>query len=231
MTCSCRTGQAVLRPVDTLNLKQLVRTFTLRTSEGLVESFGPGLVERKGAEAPGVRLRFMQKPDRDSTLLRDGTVDLETGVLGKTTGPEVRAQALFRDRFIDVAEGARAEPGQAHSLPLCGRRAHPVSRRGLDRGPIEEALRPFGLQRPGRHDGHWLCDRAGSGPVLRPDRHVPERQTGSCAPECTAFPFRSRARESRFRCSGTRGWTRSGASLAARLRSGCLQGVPTLTIA
>ena len=31
-----------------------------------------------------------------------GRVDLETGVVGKTTGPEVRAQALFRDRFIGV---------------------------------------------------------------------------------------------------------------------------------
>jgi DNA-binding transcriptional LysR family regulator len=65
-------GQAVLRPGDTLNLEQLVRTFTLRTSEGFVESFGPGLIARANKEAPGVRLRFMQKPDRDSTPLRDG---------------------------------------------------------------------------------------------------------------------------------------------------------------
>jgi DNA-binding transcriptional LysR family regulator len=49
-----------------------------------------------------VRLRFVQKPDRESTPLREGAVDLETGVVGKTTGPEVRAQALFRDRFVGV---------------------------------------------------------------------------------------------------------------------------------
>lgn len=48
------------------------------------------------------RLHFMQKPDKDSAPLRDGTVDLETGVIGKATGPEVRVQALFRDRFIGV---------------------------------------------------------------------------------------------------------------------------------
>src|SRR5712691_7125262 len=95
-------GQAVLRPVDKLNLKQLVRTFTLRTSEGFVESFGPDLIAHVGAEAPGVRLRFVQKPNKDSASLRDGSVDLETGVVGETTGPEVRAQALFRDRFIGV---------------------------------------------------------------------------------------------------------------------------------
>src|SRR5918993_5175762 len=34
-------GQAVLRPAEKLNLSQVVRTFTLRTSEGLVENFGP----------------------------------------------------------------------------------------------------------------------------------------------------------------------------------------------
>src|SRR5438067_2512230 len=91
-------GAAVLRPAGTLDLERLVRTFTLRTSEGFVESFGPDLIARVGAEAPGVRLRFMQKPDKDSAPLREGTVDLETGVAGTTTGPEVRAQALFRDR-------------------------------------------------------------------------------------------------------------------------------------
>ena len=83
-------GEAVLRPAEKLDLKQLVRTFTLRTSEGFVENFGPDLIARVGEEAPGVRLRFMQKPDKDSTPLRDGTVDLETGVMGKTTAPELR---------------------------------------------------------------------------------------------------------------------------------------------
>jgi hypothetical protein len=38
-----------------------------------------------------MRLRFVQKPNK-SAPLRDGTVDLETGVVGKTIGPEVRAQ-------------------------------------------------------------------------------------------------------------------------------------------
>ena len=34
-------AEAVLRPAEALNLKQLVRTFTLRTSDGFVENFGP----------------------------------------------------------------------------------------------------------------------------------------------------------------------------------------------
>src|SRR3954467_10583554 len=78
-----RDAEEVLRPAETLNLRQLVRTFTLRTSDGFVENFGPGLIARVGEDAPGVRLCFMQKPDKDSAPLRDGSVDLETGVVGK----------------------------------------------------------------------------------------------------------------------------------------------------
>ncbi|VTU13520.1 LysR family transcriptional regulator [Variovorax sp. RA8] len=141
-------AEAVLRPAEALDPKELKRIFTLRSSEGFVETFGPGLIDLIGVQAPGVRLRFVQKPDRESTLLRDGSVDLETGVIGETTSPEVRVQALFRDRFIGVVR-----PGH----PLCqaeitaaryaaGRHVA-VSRRGFDKGPIDEALRPFGLER------------------------------------------------------------------------------------
>ncbi|MGR9246225.1 LysR family transcriptional regulator [Rhizobium leguminosarum] len=141
-------AQAVLRPAEALDLDGLVRTFTLRTSEGFAESFGPDLIARLGRQAPGVRLRFVQKPDKDSAPLRDGTVDLETGVVSGTTGPEVRAQALFRDRFIGVVRLGH---------PLCEREMTPsfyaggqhiyVSRRGLDKGPIDDALTALGLER------------------------------------------------------------------------------------
>src|SRR5512137_147675 len=54
-------AEAVLRPAEHLNLRQLVRTFTLRTSDGFAENFGPDLIARVGAAAPGVRLCFVQK--------------------------------------------------------------------------------------------------------------------------------------------------------------------------
>ena len=86
-------GRAVLRPVEKLDPAQLLRSFTLRTSDGFVENFGPALIARIEAEAPGVRLFFMQKSDKDSRPLRDGSVDLETGVVDSTTAPELRVQA------------------------------------------------------------------------------------------------------------------------------------------
>lgn len=73
---------------------KLVRAFTLRTSEGFVETFGPRLIERVRHEAPRVQLRFMQKPHKDSAPLRDGEVDLASGVLDTTTVPELRDATL-----------------------------------------------------------------------------------------------------------------------------------------
>lgn len=142
-------AEAVLRPAEKLNLKQLVRTFTLRTSEGFVENFGPDLIARLDAEAPGVRLCFVQKSDKDSASLRDGTVDLETGV-GETTGPEVRAQGLFRDRFVGVVRmGHPLSQGEITPARYAAGKHVLVSRRGLDKGPIDidEALKAFGLER------------------------------------------------------------------------------------
>ena len=141
-------GEAVLHPAETLNLERLVRTFTLRSSEGFVENFGPALIARVGEQAPGVRLRFVRKPDKDSTPLRDGTADLETGVVGKATGPEVRAQALFRDRFVGVVRmGHSLSEGEITPARYASGKHIGVSRRGLDRGPIDEALKTFGLER------------------------------------------------------------------------------------
>lgn len=141
-------AQRVLRPAERLALRQLVRTFTLRSSDGFVENFGPPLIARVLEEAPGVRLRFVQKVDKDSAPLRDGRVDLETGVIEATTGPELRAQALFRDRFIgvvrrghpigEVAMTVAAYAGGLHIL---------VSRQGSEKGLIDEAIAPSGLQR------------------------------------------------------------------------------------
>lgn len=141
-------AQAVLRPESTPDLKQLVRTFTIRTSEGFAENFGSDLVERVSALASGVRLSFVQKLDKDSAQLRDGTVDLETGVVAAMMGPEVRAQALFRDRFVGVVRLGHA---------LCRGKITPsryadghhigIERRGLEMRPIDNALSLLGWER------------------------------------------------------------------------------------
>jgi DNA-binding transcriptional LysR family regulator len=181
---------AVLRPAETPNLKQMVRTFTLRTSEGFVENFGPALIARVSAEAPGVRFCFVQKPNKESTSLRDGTVDLETGVVGETMGPEVRAQALFRDRFIGVVRmGHSLGQGEMTPARYATAKHISVSRRGLDQGPIDEALKPFGLER------EIVTIVGGFSTALALARasdliaSVPERHTGNLRAGMHSFPL------------------------------------------
>ena len=185
-------AEAVLRPAGKLDLRQLVRIFTLRASDGFVENFGPGLVARIGAEAPGVRLRFLQKPDRDSEPLREGGVDLETGVVGQKTGPELRAQALFRDRLIGaVRTGHPLSQGEITPARYAAGKHIGVSRRGLDRGPVDEALAPLGLEREvvtivGGFSAALALAR-GSGLIATvPERHTEALRRGM---HCFPLPF------------------------------------------
>jgi len=171
---------ALLRPAEALDLGRLVRTFTLRTSEGFVESFGPGLIARVAQQAPGVRLRFVQKPDKDSGPLREGTVDLETGVVDQATGPEVRRLALFRDRLVGaVRRGHPLARGRITAARYAAARHVSVSRRGLEPGPIDEALAALGLARA------LVASVGGFATALALARasdlvaSVPERHTGS----------------------------------------------------
>lgn len=141
-------AESVLRPAQLPDLRRLERTFTLRTREGFIENFGAALLARIREEAPGVRLCFLNKQDKDSGALRDGSADLDTGVIGKTTGPEVRVQALFKDRFIGVVrQGHPLAKGKLTAARYAGGRHIAVSRQGLDKGPVDDALAPLGLQR------------------------------------------------------------------------------------
>jgi DNA-binding transcriptional LysR family regulator len=93
-------------------------------------------------------LRFVPKLDKESAPLRDAAVDLETGVVGKTTGPEVRTQALFRDRWIGVVRAKHPlSRGKITSSRFAAGKHILVSRRGLEAGPVDEALKLAGLER------------------------------------------------------------------------------------
>lgn len=140
--------QAVLRPDETLDLPRLTRTFTLRTSDGFVESFGAALLAAIAGEAPGVRLHFLQKPDKDSTPLRDGRVDLETGVIEASLGPEVRSQALFGDRLLGVVRaGHPLCDGEITARRYAEARHVIVSRTGLEGDAVDLPFLPPGLAR------------------------------------------------------------------------------------
>ena len=141
-------AQAVLRPAQALDMGQVVRTFTLRSSEEFVENLGPALLVRIAQQAPGVRLRFVDKSDKDSALLREGSIDLSIGVVDASASPELLTQALFRDRLIGVVRsGHPLSQGHVSAERFAQGRHVYVSRRGLDRGQIDDALQAQGLTR------------------------------------------------------------------------------------
>lgn len=141
--------RAVLQPsAETLDLSGLQRVFTVRANDGFIEAFGPALIAAVAQAAPQVCLRFAPKPEKSSRYLREGLVDLEIGVLSNM-GPEIRLQALFRDRFVGVVRKdhplAKQDPVSISDYIAWG---HVVaSRRGQPRGPVDEALADKGLER------------------------------------------------------------------------------------
>jgi DNA-binding transcriptional LysR family regulator len=161
-------AEAALRPANTLDLAQLERTFTLRASEGFVENFGAKLLARIAQQAPGVRLHFLHKLDKTSGPLRDGSVDLETGVVDATIAPEVRTQALFQDRYVGVVRAGHALSEGEVTATLYAAAAHvQVSRRDNDNdnSPVDAALAALGLKRQIASivGGFGISPRFGSG--------------------------------------------------------------------
>lgn len=180
----------LLRPADRLELATLERSFTLRTSDGFAETFGPPLIERVQQEAPGVRLRFVRKLDKNSEGLRDGSVDLETGVVAGTSGPEVRARALFVDRYIGAVRGDH--PLARAGVDFAGYTAwnHVVAwRQGLDLGGIDEMLRNASLERNimTTVDGFSAALALARGSDLIAT--VPEKHTGALRAGMFSFPL------------------------------------------
>jgi DNA-binding transcriptional LysR family regulator len=128
----------------------LERRFTIRATDALITQFAPPLLARLGVLAPGVTLRFSAEGDEDLPPLRDGQVDLDLGVIDDL-GPEVRTMALYSDRMVGLAApGHPLASGSAGPVTLERLAAYPhvvVSRRGRDRGPLDDVLSAAGLSR------------------------------------------------------------------------------------
>ncbi|HWJ72575.1 MAG TPA: LysR family transcriptional regulator [Kaistia sp.] len=143
-----REAREVLSPQDDrLDLAMLDRTFVIRANEGFIGLFSAALVDAVTKAAPRVRLCFAPKPAKDAAPLREGTVDLEIGVLG-AFAPEVRTQLLFRDTFVGaVRDGHALLSGPMTPERYAAARHVVVSRKGSFKGPVDEALETLGLQR------------------------------------------------------------------------------------
>jgi DNA-binding transcriptional LysR family regulator len=183
-------GSEVLRPADRLDLEQLVRTFTLRTSDGFVENFGPGLINRVRSMAPGVQLRFVHKLSQDSTGLRDGSADLETGVVGRSTDPYLRSRILFRDSFVGVVRSGHPLTRYEVTPQRYVAESHvAVSHRGRVRGPIDEAFAQTGMERTIVTVVDGFSTALSLARTTDLVASVPERHTGKLREGMYSFPL------------------------------------------
>lgn len=140
-------ARAVIRGSSEIDPHLLERSFSVRTNDGFVASYGAKLASIIATQAPRVRLRFAAQGDEDVAAVREGRVDLDIGVVG-AMGPEIRLQALFHDHYIGVVR--RGHPLSKSSVTVAAYCQYPlisVSRRGRYEGPIDAKLKEHNLSR------------------------------------------------------------------------------------
>lgn len=141
-------ARALFAPGRDTDLRAVSRTFTIIGHDALAALYGARLLARAAAEAPGIRIRFLAESHVDAPVLRQGTADLEIGVID-STAPEVHHELLYEDRMVGVVRaGHPLLEGELTPERFAGEAGHLiVSRRGKLHGPVDAALAELGLER------------------------------------------------------------------------------------
>ncbi|WP_460068695.1 LysR family transcriptional regulator [Streptomyces sp. YKOK-I1] len=141
-------ARALFAPAEDADLRTAVRTFSILGHDAVAAVHGPALLARAAAQAPGIRLRFLTESHVDAPFLREGTADLEVGVLD-TTAPEVHREHLLEERMMGVVRaGHPLLEGELTPERFAREAGHLiVSRRGRLHGPVDAALAGLGLER------------------------------------------------------------------------------------
>lgn len=108
-----------------------------------------------------MRLQFVPQESREPEPLRDGSIDLDIAVLDPPS-PDIHTSTLFTAHFVAVV-AANSELGRAAQLTVDDICRHPhisASRRGLARGPLDDALAR--IRRSGTAAADPSCDPVGS---------------------------------------------------------------------
>jgi DNA-binding transcriptional LysR family regulator len=138
---------AILELGRSVDMTSVERTFTIRANDALIGVLATGLIPRAAASAPHVALRFVPEGDEDLGPLRDGTVDLDVGVIADL-GPEVHTEPLYEERLVGmIAPGHQLAARRVTLRKLSAMDHVVVSRRGRRSGALDEALSASGLER------------------------------------------------------------------------------------
>ena len=167
---SCRT-EAVSTPGRELEAETARADLHAAHERRLRRELRSGADSSSRPEAPGVRLRFVQKSHKESTPLRDGSVDLETGVVETTTAQELRVQALFRDRLIGAVERSIFSAKERSRHPVMSLADNQRLAAGARQRADGRCLAGGRVNTGDRDDCRWVLNGARTGPSLGPDRH------------------------------------------------------------
>ncbi|MGY4494818.1 LysR family transcriptional regulator [Pseudomonas sp. TE3610] len=140
-------ARGVFQQSQGLDLATLVRTFSLRANDVFIGAYGSRLRELLRQHCPRCVLRFVPESDLDHDPLNQGSIDLSISSR-RAFGPDIKVQHLFETAFVGLAR--RGHPILEKPVDLEAFVAHEhvtVSRRGLARGPLDEALMQHGLTR------------------------------------------------------------------------------------
>ncbi|MFG2720161.1 LysR family transcriptional regulator [Streptomyces sp. NPDC048416] len=142
-----RSCDNVLRPGAGFEPVHLRRTFTLQAADLLLVGLAGTLIDRMHAEAPHVDVVFLPEAVEGGPALRQGSVDVELGVLGHLD-PEIQTRPLARMPLVGVARSGHP----LFDRPVDARRFASVDHIGISRlgkrlGPIDSALGELGLRR------------------------------------------------------------------------------------
>ncbi|MFI9048147.1 LysR family transcriptional regulator [Streptomyces sp. NPDC053427] len=137
----------VLRPGAGFDAVYLQRTFAVQATDLLLAGLAGTLTDRIRAEAPHVDVVFLPEALEGGPALRQGSVDVELGVLGNLD-PEIRTQHLTRRKLIGIARsGHPLFSGRIDARRFAAADHIGISRHGKRLGPIDHALAKRGLQR------------------------------------------------------------------------------------
>ncbi|MCI3276038.1 LysR family transcriptional regulator [Streptomyces sp. 7R015] len=141
-------ARALFAPGRDADLRTVRRTLTILGHDAIAAVCGPALFARAAAEAPGIRVRFLSESHVDAPFLREGTADLEVGVVD-TVAPEVHVESLYVDRMMGIVRsGHPLLEGELTPERFATEADHLiVSRRGKLHGPVDTALAELGLTR------------------------------------------------------------------------------------
>ncbi|WP_330241512.1 LysR family transcriptional regulator [Streptomyces sp. NBC_00525] len=140
-------AELLLSPSPQKDLSRVSRMLTIVADEAYAAVLAPKLLSRASVEVPMARFAFTVESTHGSAPLREGSVDIEIGVIDEPS-PELRIEPLFQDRFTGVARaGHPLLAAEVTAEAFASARHVSVSRKGRMAGPIDTALHALGLHR------------------------------------------------------------------------------------